>query len=224
MISRSRKLSLKLVYQLTHQMMICRSKCRPLNRSSIGTNRCISSSSPASLAFAPEPVRARLPHLLALTFLDLSGLPDDGRTRAVEHRDLDGVQSDADAGLDSECRSLHQFGRMVAFGGGVSLFVFSLAAVPGWDWNKTADHVARAVLWRQPGARPAIRHRTAWWGCFDFPGPLQSAVSSRIVRDRNGHGALNTLPAIAGVGRLAESCGYRDCIRDRAGHPLRNLE
>jgi hypothetical protein len=55
MITRSRKLSLKLVYQLTHQMMICRSKCRPLNRSSIGTNRCISSSSPASLAFAPEP-------------------------------------------------------------------------------------------------------------------------------------------------------------------------
>jgi hypothetical protein len=35
--------------------MICRSKCRPLNRSSIGTNRCISSSSPATLAFAPEP-------------------------------------------------------------------------------------------------------------------------------------------------------------------------
>src|SRR5207249_11985362 len=42
----SRKLSLKLVYQLTHKTMICRSKCRPLNRSSIGTNRCISSSSP----------------------------------------------------------------------------------------------------------------------------------------------------------------------------------
>src|SRR6266851_2289991 len=46
MITRSRKLSLKLVYQLTHKTMICRSKCRPLNRSSIGTNRCISSSSP----------------------------------------------------------------------------------------------------------------------------------------------------------------------------------
>ena len=55
MITRSRKLSLKLVYQLTHQTMICRSKCRPLNRSSIGTNRCISSSLPATLAFAPEP-------------------------------------------------------------------------------------------------------------------------------------------------------------------------
>src|SRR6266849_3493639 len=55
MITRSRKLSLKLEYQLTHKTMICRSKCRPLNRSSIGTNRCISSSSPATLAFAPEP-------------------------------------------------------------------------------------------------------------------------------------------------------------------------
>src|SRR5713101_8131562 len=54
MITRSRRLSLKLVYQATHKMMICPSKCRPLNRSSIGTNRCISSSSPASLAFAPE--------------------------------------------------------------------------------------------------------------------------------------------------------------------------
>src|SRR5450631_2086905 len=50
MITRSRKLSLKLVYQLTHQTMICRSKCRPLNRFSIGTNRCISSSSPVTLS------------------------------------------------------------------------------------------------------------------------------------------------------------------------------
>jgi hypothetical protein len=41
MITRSRKLSLKLVYQLTHKMMICRSKCRPFNRSSIGLNDCI---------------------------------------------------------------------------------------------------------------------------------------------------------------------------------------
>jgi len=57
MITRSRKLSLKLVYQLTHKTIICRSKCRPLNRSSIGTNGCISSSSPATLAFAPEPSR-----------------------------------------------------------------------------------------------------------------------------------------------------------------------
>src|SRR2546429_25076 len=54
MITRSGKLSLNLVYQLTHKTMICRSKCRPLNRSAIGTNRCISSSSPATLAFAPE--------------------------------------------------------------------------------------------------------------------------------------------------------------------------
>src|SRR5713101_4790121 len=48
--------------------MICRSKCRPLNRSSIGANRCISSSSPATLAFAPEPQkgsnRLRGPHPL----------------------------------------------------------------------------------------------------------------------------------------------------------------
>src|SRR5258708_12049835 len=35
--------------------MICGSKCRPLKGSSIGTNRSLSSSSPASLAFAPEP-------------------------------------------------------------------------------------------------------------------------------------------------------------------------
>src|SRR5258708_3190449 len=60
MITRSRKLSLKLVYQLTHKTMICRSKCRPLNRSSIGTNRCISSSSSATLAFAPEPKDGQL--------------------------------------------------------------------------------------------------------------------------------------------------------------------
>src|SRR5438094_1604168 len=50
----SRKLSLNHVYQLTHKTRICRSKCRPLNRSAIGTNRCISSSSPATLAVAPE--------------------------------------------------------------------------------------------------------------------------------------------------------------------------
>src|SRR5713226_10029876 len=55
MITRSRKLSLKLVYQLTHKTIICRSKWRPLNRSSIGTNHCISSSSTATHAFAPEP-------------------------------------------------------------------------------------------------------------------------------------------------------------------------
>src|SRR5260370_12476803 len=58
MITRSRKLSLKLVYQLTHKTMICRSKCRPLNSSSIGTNGCISSSSPATHAFAPDPFSA----------------------------------------------------------------------------------------------------------------------------------------------------------------------
>jgi hypothetical protein len=48
MITRSRKLSLKLVYQLTHRMMICRSKCRPLNTLSFGTNPCTPSSSPAT--------------------------------------------------------------------------------------------------------------------------------------------------------------------------------
>src|SRR5229473_2763392 len=67
MITRSRKLSLKLVYQLTHKTMICRSKCRPLNRSSIGTNRCISSSSPATLAFAPEPIEEGQFHGVDLT-------------------------------------------------------------------------------------------------------------------------------------------------------------
>ncbi len=59
MITRSRKLSLKLVYQLTHRMIISRSKCRPLNKSSIGTNRRISSSSPGTDAFAPEPYHVR---------------------------------------------------------------------------------------------------------------------------------------------------------------------
>src|SRR5579863_8541798 len=43
MTTRARRLSLKLVYQVTHKMMICPSKCRPLNTSSIGKNRCISS-------------------------------------------------------------------------------------------------------------------------------------------------------------------------------------
>ena len=41
MIIRSRRLSLKLVYQVTHEMMICPSKCRPLNTVSIGLNRSI---------------------------------------------------------------------------------------------------------------------------------------------------------------------------------------
>src|SRR5262249_671385 len=51
----SLKLNLNRVYQLTHRMMICPSKCRPLNNASIGTNRCILSSSPDRTLFAPEP-------------------------------------------------------------------------------------------------------------------------------------------------------------------------
>ena len=46
MITKSIKLNLKLVYQVTHRMMICPSKCRPLNSTSTGTNGCILPSSP----------------------------------------------------------------------------------------------------------------------------------------------------------------------------------
>src|SRR6516165_10244982 len=46
MMTKSLKLNLKLVYQLTHRMMICPSKCRPLNNASTRANRCILSSSP----------------------------------------------------------------------------------------------------------------------------------------------------------------------------------
>jgi hypothetical protein len=45
-ITKSLRLNLKLVYQLTHRMMICPSKCRPYNSASTGTNGCILSSSP----------------------------------------------------------------------------------------------------------------------------------------------------------------------------------
>ena len=38
MITKSLKLSLKLAYQLTQRMMICQSKCRPLNSASTETN------------------------------------------------------------------------------------------------------------------------------------------------------------------------------------------
>jgi hypothetical protein len=55
MMTKSLKLNLKLVYQLTHRMMICPSKCRPLNNASIGTNRSILSSSLDHDRFAPEP-------------------------------------------------------------------------------------------------------------------------------------------------------------------------
>src|SRR5215471_10025974 len=49
------RLNLKLAYQLTQRMMICPSKCRPLNSASTGKNRCILSSSPDHSLFAPEP-------------------------------------------------------------------------------------------------------------------------------------------------------------------------
>src|SRR5215471_19146692 len=45
MITRSLKLNLKLVYQLTQRMMICLSKCHPLNNASTKTNRRILPSS-----------------------------------------------------------------------------------------------------------------------------------------------------------------------------------
>ena len=55
MITRSRRLSLKLVYQVTHKMMIFRSKWRPLNTVSIVLNRCIPQHRPGAGedAFAP---------------------------------------------------------------------------------------------------------------------------------------------------------------------------
>ena len=46
---------LKLKYQRTHRTTISRSKCRPLNSSSTGTNRGIRPSLPNVAAFAPEP-------------------------------------------------------------------------------------------------------------------------------------------------------------------------
>jgi hypothetical protein len=49
MVTRSLRLNLKLVYQLTHRMMICPSKCRLLNSASTGTNGCILSSSPITV-------------------------------------------------------------------------------------------------------------------------------------------------------------------------------
>jgi len=57
MITRSRELSLKLVYQLTHKMVICRSKCRPLNRSSIGLNDCIPHHHPVKARLHQSPDR-----------------------------------------------------------------------------------------------------------------------------------------------------------------------
>src|SRR6516225_5390700 len=45
MITKSLRLNLKLVYQLTHRTMICPSKCRPLNSASTGPKGCILPSS-----------------------------------------------------------------------------------------------------------------------------------------------------------------------------------
>jgi hypothetical protein len=58
MITRSLKLNLKLVYQLTQRTMICLSKCRPLNNASTETNRRTLLSSFIAERFAPEPSRS----------------------------------------------------------------------------------------------------------------------------------------------------------------------
>jgi hypothetical protein len=57
--TRSRKFSLKLKYQRTQGTTISWSKCRPLNGSSVGTNRTICLSSSVLCAFAPEPPDSR---------------------------------------------------------------------------------------------------------------------------------------------------------------------
>src|SRR5882672_3193435 len=93
MITRSRKLSLKLVYQLTHKTMICRSKCRPLNRPSIGTNRCISSSSPATLAFAPEPCDERPVRLHGIVECENHALRGDPNVTGCAARERQGGYS-----------------------------------------------------------------------------------------------------------------------------------
>src|ERR1700680_417789 len=51
MITKSLRLTLKLVYQLAQRMIICPSKCRPLNSDSTGTNRCILPSSPIAVCW-----------------------------------------------------------------------------------------------------------------------------------------------------------------------------
>ena len=49
MITKSLRLNLKLVYQLTQRTMICPSKCRPLNTASTGLKGCILPSSAIGL-------------------------------------------------------------------------------------------------------------------------------------------------------------------------------
>src|SRR5215467_10434155 len=55
MITKSLKLNLKLVYQLTHRTMICPSKCRPLNSASTGPKGCILPSSPERACLHQNP-------------------------------------------------------------------------------------------------------------------------------------------------------------------------
>src|ERR1700730_14054382 len=71
--TRSRKLSLNVMYHLTHRMMISWSKCRPLNRSCAEVGSVI----PAVIAgyrafqqFAPEPPRSLTPSVDSSKRLD----------------------------------------------------------------------------------------------------------------------------------------------------------
>src|SRR5260370_5629307 len=75
--TRSRKLSLNVMYHLTHRMMISWSKCRPLNRSCAEVGSVI----PAVIAgyrafqqFAPEPIELGPFDLLAWQLLWVGGL------------------------------------------------------------------------------------------------------------------------------------------------------
>ena len=122
MITRSRELSLKLAYDLTHKTMICRSKCRPLNRSSIGTNRCNSSSSPATLAFAPEPPAK--PHPLTLPdtpALKLQHFPPPSAARSVTaHAQFRLGRDGRSSGYNLRRRSENQFRNVAGWASGTA--------------------------------------------------------------------------------------------------------